>query len=169
MHSIISKEDITDVIRSQNDCAYELFLRICDKISGSAISLLELHELYRMVYSTFVIEGEVCNGGFYQYYGNSTAQEFNAIGIEGFKLIGAHNTVDILQKVYKTIFDQSAIFREEYLIVGIQNAFNKANDDFDEIHIEEYDEQFYVAIEKDDITNLRQNYIINIALNGWVE
>jgi hypothetical protein len=113
-----------------------------------------------MIYSTFVIEGEICNGGLYQYYGNSTAQEFNEMGIAGFKLIGAHKTADILQKVYKTIFDQSPIFREEYLKIGIQNAFNKANDDFDQIHIEEYDDQFYAAIEKDDITNLRQDYII---------
>src|ERR1700712_1171723 len=142
MYSIISKEEINKVIQSQDDCAYDLFLRICDVISSSATSVFQLHELYQMIYSTFVIEGEICNGGFYQYYGNSTAQEFNEMGIAGFKLIGAHKTADVLQKVYKTIFDQSPIFREEYLIVGIQEAFNKANDEFDQIHIEEYDYQF---------------------------
>ena len=79
------------------------------------------------------------------------------------------NPLYILQKAYKTIFDQSPIFRQEYLTAGIQGAFNKANDEFDQIHIEEYDDQFYDCIEKDDITNLRQNYIIKTASNGWVE
>lgn len=169
MPALISKEDINNIIQSKTDCAYEVFLRISDISDSTAAPISHLHKLYQMAYSTFVIEGEICNGGFYQYYGNSTAQEFNAMGIEGFRLIGAHKTADILRKAYTAIFDQSLVFRQEYLKIGIQDAFNKANDEFDQIHIEEYDDKFYAALEEDGLTNLRLNYIKQTALNGWVE
>lgn len=169
MLSLISKEDINNIIQSKPDCAYEVLLRLYDICDGTAASVSHLHKLYQMVISTFAIEGEICNGGFYQYYGNSTAQEFNEMGIEGFRLIGAHKTADILRKAYNAILDQSPVFRQEYLKIGIQDAFNKANDEFDQIHIEEYDDQFYAALEEDGLTNLRLNYIKQTALNGWVE
>ena len=169
MPSLISKEEINDIIKSKTDCAYEVFLRICDISNGTSVTISHLHELYQMVYSTYVIEGEICNGGFYQFYGNSTAQEFNAMGIQGFNVIGAHKTANVLLNAYKTILEQSPVFRMEYALIGIQDAFNKANDVYDQIHIEEYDNQFYSVIEEEDITHLRINYIKKAALNGWIE
>jgi len=169
MPSLISQEDINDIIKSKTDCAYEVFLKICDVYDGTSLPISQLHKLYQMVFSTFVIEGEICNGGFYQYYGNSTAQEFNVMGIDGFRLIGAHKTADVLLNVYKTILEQSPIFGMEYALIGIQDAFNKANDVYDQIHIEEYDNQFYSLIEEENITHLRINYIKKAALDGWIE
>lgn len=168
MQSIISKETVKSLIETGVDYDYEIFLRICD-IVGDKTSLLQLHKLYQMIYSTCVVEGEICNGGFYQYYGNSTAQEFNAISIECFNMIGAKKTADVLSEVYKTILSQSSIFREKYTVIGIQDAFNIASDDYDQIHIEEYDDLFYKAIEEDNIKNLKLNYIRQAVLNGWVE
>ena len=133
MPPLISKEEISDIIKSKTDCAYEVFLRICDVSDGTLSPISRLHKLYQMVFSTFAIEGEICNGGFYQYYGNSTAQEFNVMGIDGFRLIGAHKTANVLLNVYKTILEQSPIFRMEYALIGIQHAFNKATDVYDQI------------------------------------
>jgi len=169
VHSLISKEEIGNIIQSKTDCAYEVFLRICDISDSTSASISYLHELYQMVYSTFVIEGEICNGGFYQYYGNSTAQEFNAMGIDGFNLIGAHKTANVLSNAYAMILEQSPVFRKEQTLIGIQNAFNKANDIYDQIHIEEFDNQFYSAIAEEGLTHLRLNYIMNAALKGWIE
>ena len=169
MQSIISMDQINEIIQSKTDCAYEPFLWICEIADGTSASISHLDKLYQMIYSTFVVEAEICNGGFYQYYGNSTAQEFNVLSIEGFRLIGAHKTADVLSIVYRTILEQSPVFRKEYTEIGIQEAFNKANKDFNQIHIEEYDHQFYSAMDDDDIKHLRLNYVKKAVLNGWIE
>jgi Domain of unknown function (DUF4375) len=169
MESIISKEEVNSLIEAGIDYDDEIFSRICEIVDGTVSSLSKIHKLYQMIYTTCVIEGEICNGGFYQYYGNSTAQEFNAIGIECFRMIEAHKTADVLSKAYQAILQQSPIFKEEYGIIGIQDAFNKANDEYNQIDIEEYDERFFRAIEEDDLKKLRLKYIKKAALDGWVE
>lgn len=159
MNQIITKKELEEMISNNIDYDYEIFIKICDFIEHGKVSLLELPKMYQIIYSTCVIEGEICNGGFYQYYSNSTAQEFNEIGIECFAMIGAQKTSNLLKEVFEKIIEQSSTFKADYKIIGIQNAFNKANDKMNEIRIEEYDDKFFELLDIENFKELRLKYI----------
>lgn len=159
MQKIISKERVIAMIESNIDYDYEIFQIGCDYVDGTRESLMKMPKIYQLIYSTTVIEGEIYNGGLYQYCGNSTAQEFNEMGIEYFKEIGAINTAKSLSEVFSSIINQSQTFRTEYMSIGIQNAFNKASDVMDEIDIEKYDDVLYGIWDKENPKELRLDFI----------
>jgi hypothetical protein len=159
MNQIITKNELEEMISKNIDYDYEIFQKICEVVEPTKESLQKLPKICQIIYSTTVIEGEIYNGGFYQYYGNSTAQEYNEIGIESFSLIGAPITAALLKEVFNKIVEQSPTFRSEYEESGIQNSFNKANDEMDEIRIDEYDNKFYEVFEKENIKELKLKYI----------
>jgi len=169
MLPVISKEELMDLIIADVDYDYEIFLRIDSLLASSSTPLSQLPKIYQMIYSTTMVEGEIYNGGFYQYYGNPTAEEYNVMGIEGFKLIGAKKTADVLIRAFRTIVDQSSIFKNEHGEIGIQNAFEKASIEYDQIHIEEFNNYFYTAAEEEDIKNSKLNFIKKVAFEAWIE
>ena len=165
MKTLISWSEIGELQKTKRDFAYEIFERVHAYIyaPGIADSLACLKQLpigYQTIYSTFVAEGEICNGGFYQYYGNSTAQDFNDLATAGFSRIGATTTAAILRLAFGEILSQSPTFRNEYQTIGIQDAFNKATDIYDEIDID-FDDNFYTALDSDDVTQRRFDYVLN--------
>jgi hypothetical protein len=159
MNQIITKKELEEMIFKNIDYDYEIFQKICDIAEPTKESLQKLPKIYQIIYSTTVIEGEIYNGGFYQYYGNSTAQEFNEIGIESFSMIGAQKTSALLEEVFNKIIEQSQTFKSEYQKNGIQDSFNKASDEMNEIRIEEYDNKFYEIFEKENVKELKLKYI----------
>jgi hypothetical protein len=169
MRPVISKEEVMNLINADVDYDSEIFLRINSVLAASSTPLSQLHRIYQMIYATTMVEAEIYNGGFYQYYGNPTAEEYNIMGIEGFKLIGANKTAEVLTRAFSTIINQSSIFKDEHEVIGIQNAFEKASIEYDQIHIEEFDNYFYEAAEEEDIKNSKLNFIKKVALGGWIE
>lgn len=169
MHSVISKDEVISLINSGTDYDSEIFQRIDNVLVTTLLPLSELYPVYQMIYATTLVEGEIYNGGFYQYYGNPTAEEYNIMGIEGFKLIGANKTAEVLTRAFSTIINQSSIFKDEHEVIGIQNAFEKASIEYDQIHIEEFDNYFYAAAEEEDIKNSKLNFIKKVAFEGWIE
>jgi hypothetical protein len=106
--------------------------------------------------------GEICNGGFYQYFGNSTAQSYHFLAVKAFGKIGAHKIAALLEEVLETILKQSRTFRRSYLVDGIQDAFNEANDVYQEINIDDFDSRFYRLVDEvEDLNQLREQYIFN--------
>ena len=165
MKTLISQQEIEDMRQNKIDFAYEIFERTHNFIHARGIRecLARLGSLpvgYRTIYSTLAVEGEICNGGFYQYYGNSTAQDFNDLAIAGFTRIGATTSAAVLRLVFQEILSQSPTFRNEHQTIGVQYAFNKATDDYEEVKID-FDDVFYAAIEDENITQRRLDYIIN--------
>ena len=51
-------------------------------------------------YSVWIVEGEVNNGGFYQFYQNLNG-EFAPMAIEGFKIFGAFKHAELMEKAHK--------------------------------------------------------------------
>lgn len=169
MVNVISRNEVIALIEAGVDYDSEIFQRIDSTLVSTIIPLSALHPIYQMIYATCLVEGEIYNGGFYQYYGNPTAEECNQMGIEGFKLIGAIKTAEVLINVFNAIIDQSSIFRDEFHTIGIQAAFEKATIEYDQIDIEEYDNCFYKAAESEDIKNTKLNFIKKVAMEGWIE
>ena len=61
----------------------------------------------RMVYATWFLEAEVANAGFLQYFFNSTGR-FASEALEGYRLIGALQHADTVERAIKT-FDQEKV------------------------------------------------------------
>lgn len=157
----ISKREVEEMINTGVDYNYEIFYKICDAIDSTKGELETLPEIYQIIYSINAVEGEIYNGGFFQYYSNSTAEVCNKIAIKSFRTIGAIDMANLLQEVFNKILEQSAIFRAEYEIIGIQDAFNKATNEINDIEISEYDDKFYKIVEKDSYKKLIFDYIKN--------
>lgn len=157
MEELISREELQYMINEDIDYDVELFGRICHALYELDIPFDELGDIYQLIYATIVIQGEIDNGGFYQYYGNSTAEQLNELGVHYFAVMGAEHTSDLLQEVFDKIMSQSETFRLEYETIGIQEAFNKANEQ-GEINIDEYDEFYNRISAAEQLGKLRMDY-----------
>ena len=82
--------------KQQNNFVVDLCAAICKKCEyGDAIEKLNEHE--RVFYITQTLEQEVNNGGFSQYFYNSSGDFSNEL-VDAFTKIGALQTADICKK-----------------------------------------------------------------------
>ena len=165
MEELMTKEELKYLIGEDVDYDAALFGRICDALYERDVPFEELDDIYQLVYTTIVIQGEIENGGFYQYYESATAELLNELGIHFFGVIGAEHTSDLLQEVFDKILDQSNLFKEQYEKIGIQAAFIRANAE-NEVDIKEYDEYFNRIFAAEHIGQLRADYIKEYFFEG---
>lgn len=67
----------------------------------------------QMLWATQLLDDEVNNGGFNQYFFNSSGQ-FAMEAIEGFTLIGAHERADLVRRAVDQLFRDAPRLREFY-------------------------------------------------------
>ncbi len=85
---------------------------------------LKLAPGLQMIYTTGLLDAEVNNGGFHQYFWNSSG-EFSDIALKGLKLIGDKDRAALLEqaiKIYKTEEPTMEQFKEK----GNDDAFLKS-------------------------------------------
>ena len=98
------------------------------------------------------LEAEINNGGFHQFFFNSSGDNTFEI-IEALKLIGAIHTVQIVKKAVSQ-FPGSIVPKERYSRQDILDQISPDTDTF-----EEDDEKFYEYV--DDLENLVSKYVAN--------
>lgn len=108
-----------------------------------------LNEKQRTFYITYTLEGEVNNGGFWQFFFNSSGDMANE-AVSAFEKIGANKTAEICKKAVSVYGDSVPQNRDERQSLLI--------DDVDEI-LNECDSAFYKY--EDDLTALNYQFIIN--------
>lgn len=108
-----------------------------------------LNEKQRIFYITYTLEGEVNNGGFWQFFFNSSGDMANE-AVSSFEKIGANKTAEICKKAVSVYGDSVPQNRDERQSLLI--------DDVDEI-LNECDSAFYKY--EDDLTALNYQFIIN--------
>ena len=100
----IFKELTKEIIESTSDD--NLLQLIFDNITEIIEDKNELDTLKKLStgqqahYSVWIVEGEVNNGGFYQFYQNLNGQ-FAPMAIEGFKAFGAFKHAELMEKAHK--------------------------------------------------------------------
>ncbi len=120
--------------------------------------VLDLPHAQKVVYTVSVLNWQVENGGFHQYFLNSYGQ-FAYITIENLKLIGAVNKADLLDAATQLV-------NEDYLIEDTIRhlIFNKELSkivDFDDVlfdKLNELDDNYY-ELEDEDIIGLLEEYL----------
>lgn len=150
-----------DEIKEANDTEiietiYNTAMRYISSRENPVKSFSNLPIGYQAVFSIVLTQAEIDNGGFYQYFGNSTAEEYYPFVLSSYKRIGAFAVVDILEKVWGQI-TKSKTFLAKYEKIGIRKAFNEANEK-EEINTDETLENEFYKSEKE-VQNLLLKYI----------
>ncbi len=142
-------------IEEKENFIFEMSQYISQKC-GYGESIESLNEEQRVFYITQVLEMEVNNGGFSQFFFNSDGIFANEL-VESFEKIGAVKTVEICKKAVSIFGDEIPTDRDE-----IQNIL-VPDDEKEEEKIEkllnECDNEFFEY--EDDLVELNYQFIIN--------
>jgi hypothetical protein len=85
-----------------------VFQRIFDEIWANGVEDLQaVGAVERAIYATWVLEGDVDNGGWYQAFGNGTDALIEP-AIDGYELMGLPEYAAVLREVRAQNFDESS-------------------------------------------------------------
>jgi hypothetical protein len=85
-----------------------VFQRIFEKIWANGVEDLQaVNEVERAIYATWVLEGDVDNGGWYQAFGNGTDALIEP-AMDGYILLGLPDYAAVLHEVRVQGFDDSS-------------------------------------------------------------
>ena len=108
----------------------------------------------QIVWSTLDAEAEVQNGGFNQYFWNSKGFEVD-LALEGYKQLAAKKLATVLQEAMNFYMREFPKFKQLHG-TNTKEAFVAS---YELINLENYDKQFYKALEKENPSSLRANFI----------
>lgn len=105
------------------------------------------------IYSTYIVEGEVNNGGFNQFYFNSSGQ-YADMAVDGFELLEARKFCDLMKKANDTYLSEFNKITEKQ--DGTIEGFSQS---YQENPLNQYDDEFYTLNEVEEIGNLQVQFI----------
>jgi len=107
----------------------------------------------KAIYSTWLVEGEVNNGGFNQFYFNSSGS-FAEMAVNGFEVIGAKKFAGIMKRaneLYKSIKDELEKHND-----GTLESFSES---YEDNPLNDLDTEFYKLYEDENLSDLKTRYI----------
>lgn len=105
------------------------------------------------IYVIWLLETEVNNGGFNQFYFNSSG-EFAELIPDALKLVGANNFADLMNRAnstYKSEYDKITEDQD-----GTLDGFSKS---YKNNPLNKYDDEFYELYENENLNDLQIKYI----------
>lgn len=117
-------------------------------------NIKNLSEGMQYVWAIWWLEAEVNNGGFNQYFYNTSGQ-FAEEAYKGCLAIGANKTAEIVNSAVLTIFQEMDLYKKTKE-AGTIEAFM---DSYKETKLGQFDDEFYKY--EDDISGLLTKYIRN--------
>jgi Domain of unknown function (DUF4375) len=126
-------------------------VRIRDRVDDEYAIVAGLSAGYRTVYATWLLETEVNNGGFHQFFSNSSGQ-FAIDALAGCRLIGADQHADLLKQAIATN-EKERSEREKDGREAAAESFSRSSDT---TALEELDRQFF---DLDDLSPERIRYV----------
>jgi hypothetical protein len=109
---------------------------------------------FRAIYMTMIVEGEVNNGGFNQYFWNSEGR-LTRYALEGFIRIGAPEYADLLTRA-TTAWRREQPGLKHFKEDGSMEAFMAS---YQETSLGAFDDDFYALAAVSDLSALRIGYI----------
>ena len=152
--------DITsEIIDSTNDDELlqlvfdNLYENIPEDFSKEYETVISWNKSRQAIYVIWILEGEVNNGGFNQFYYNSSGEFANLLP-EALELIGASKFSELLERAnstYKTENDRITALQD-----GTMEGFM---DSYDNNPLDKYDDEFYELYEEENLNDLQIKYI----------
>ncbi|WP_051697507.1 DMP19 family protein [Prevotella sp. 10(H)] len=149
----LTKEIIDSV--SDDDLVQVVFDNICTCMkpdySNDYDVVIKLSAGQQSIYSTWCVEAEVNNGGFNQFYFNSS-ERFADMAVNGFLLIGA-------EQHYKLMKEANKVYSENKEKLGSYNdgTLQSFSESYKDNPLKELDKIFYEL--EEDLNELRVKYI----------
>ncbi|GGG10321.1 hypothetical protein GCM10011344_08710 [Dokdonia pacifica] len=155
IYKVLTKELLDSI--PDDDLEQSIFDNIYEIIGGDykneLANIQKLTSGQQSFWSTWIIEGEVNNGGFNQFYFNSSGQYAKMAEI-GFKTIGAEMYAELTSranKIYTENKEQLAEFDD-----GTMESFSES---YKDNPLNKLDDEFYELENTESISNLRIKYI----------
>lgn len=126
--------------------------KIGDDYENEYKTVTNLSKGFQAVYTTFWVEAEVNNGGFNQYFWNSSGQ-FAIEAVEGFGAIGAPKHADLMKRAV-AIFIKEMPKMKQYYELDTLDSFSES---YDKTDLNKLDDEFYECDEN--LSALRTKYI----------
>lgn len=105
------------------------------------------------IYMIWLLEGEVNNGGYNQFYFNSSGQFYKQLP-EMLKLVGAIKFADLTQRANNTFeIENTKITKHQD---GTIEGFSKS---YDDNPLNKYDDEFYKLYETENLQDIQVKYI----------
>jgi len=155
----IYKELPREIIESlpDDDLEQSIFDNISIRMEGDNRTALEILKGMttgqQAIYSTWEVEAEVNNGGFNQFYFNSSKQ-FSDMAVLGFEIIQAHQFADLMREANKTYVKNKDWL--ERFDDGTVESFSKS---YESNPLNPLDEKFYQFYQTEDLKALKVRYI----------
>ena len=154
-HKVLTPEIIKEIPDIELEQA--IFDNIYENIKGDFDNefekINELSKGQKAFWSTWVIEGEVNNGGFNQFYFNSSGQ-FHEMAEIGFKIIGAKKFSQLTKRANKIYAENKK--RLEEFNDGTLESFSES---YKDNPLNDLDTEFYELYDSEKISDLRIKYI----------
>lgn len=157
MNRTIYKELTSEILSSVKDDELEqvIFDNIYEQIGNDYEkefqNLTKCSRGQQAFFATWIVEGEVNNGGFNQFYFNSSGQ-YAEMAVEGFELFGAIKYADLMRRANKIYSENRK--RLESFNDGTLESFSES---YEGNPLNDLDDEFYDLEES--LTDLRIKYI----------
>jgi Domain of unknown function (DUF4375) len=94
--------------RERNDPYRQLWLRLVERVYDTATGFEGLSEPEKRYFAVQVVDGEVHNGGFEQYFFNSSASDYD-LAVAGLEEMGAERVLALLRSARQVLFDDDPV------------------------------------------------------------
>ena len=120
-------------------------------------TLMTLSEGRQAIYIIWYVEGEVNNGGFNQFYFNSSGQ-YAQLAPEAFKLVGAEKYAELMQRANNTYRSNEKSIRKSH--DGTLEGFSES---YKDNPLNELDHEFYKLYKTEELRQLQISFRRNNA------
>ena len=159
IYKILSQEIINKT--SDDDLIQVVFDNLCEKFPSEFQNELEVvktwNQCRQAIYTIWVLEAEVNNGGFNQFFENSSGQ-FSKYLPELLSQIGAKNFAILMQNAIETYESERLHERQD----GTLEGFSKS---YEDNPLDEFDSKFYELYKTENLQELQIEYIKNNSLH----
>lgn len=117
----------------EKTCPFRLFWSdLVDRVYDEKKGFKTLSDEEKFYYSVNCLSGEVYNGGFDQYFSNSSGENYIYAEL-GLVQLGATNSLGLLRKAKKLVFGSSSVPKEQHLrqVATSNGKVSSALDDLD--------------------------------------
>jgi len=142
---------------TDRDLLFEVFVNVAERYTGQTQKKKEiiskLTQEQQAFYALTVLEMEVNNGGFNQYYYNQE-DEFADLAVDGFKAIGAKKFAELVTRANK-------IYREEKKKIANKQdgSLQGFSDSYKDNPLNDLDKEFYNLYKLESLTTLTADYV----------
>ncbi|PQJ37249.1 hypothetical protein BTO00_23470 [Vibrio campbellii] len=140
----------------ERTCPYRaLWLDLVDKVYSQNSGFSSLSENEQLYYSVNVLSGEVYNGGFDQYFTNTSADNYRDAEY-GLVRLGATNSIKLLRSAKEQLFGSNSVPKNQVERWELIQRLNRHTD------LDSLDTEFYKDL--DDLDDKLETFALKVGL-----